>query len=704
MPKEYDEVLKNFAKDIPGVVFHYTVHPDRPDMIKLLNENAIDVWGVSSDEVEDNPDKIWEMIHKCDLKAMRASIAKSTEEMASWEFRWRTFDKMNSKKWLYGRGTPTALPDGSIRWLTFVFDITSEIQAATEAAKAMDGLTIAMEAVPDGFAIFDEHERLITCNHPYRDIYKKSQFSLVKGASFESILRAGLKAGQFMVDDVHKSAWLTERMRNFHRATVVEEVQLYDGTWLRVFERPTGNGGRAAFCVDITHAKERETELENAVLTDPLTGLLNRRGLNKKISALPGAMPPAHRAAFLHIDLDKFKTINDGYGSDAGDYILTKISNKLRQLAGTDTCLARGGGDEFIALIPNAPSEIEAFRFAERLRSIITSPIKYKGRVCQIGASIGISFWYPNASYAIEQALLDAETALMRSKSAGRNRSIIFREEMRAQALKTACHANEIKTGLQSDQFVPFFQPQIEWPGQQLCGFEAMARWVHAGGKTESASCFIEDAIDTGLIVDIDKVMITRRFEALEKLTRAGLTTQSLSMNLSSAFLRSPELLDTITSQARSHAIEHNRIHIEIVEASLVDDRSKAITKNVSALSAAGFKIDLDDFGTGHTAITNLRQFPVQRIKIDRSLIHSIETDQSLRAITEGIYGLCCKMGIDAIASGIETQKELRLLSEIGLSVFQGYHLGHPMSFGDLIQWLQEQSFLEAATPQSKIS
>lgn len=691
-----DDMLRSFAQDVPGLVLNYTIQPDGKETVRILNEATEEIWGLNTAEAQDDPQKIWDRVHREDLSGMKASVAASAADLSPWEYRWRMFDQNGSKKWLHGRGTPKALPDGSICWLTFIFDVSSQIEARTEATKAMDQLAIAMEAIPDGFAIFDENERFVTCNPPFREIHSKCRFALVKGASFEGILRAAVRTGQFKLDEADQRAWFSQRVKNFRRATMVEEVQLHDGRWMRLLERPTSNGGRVAFSVDITRSKKRQFELETAALTDPLTGLLNRRGLSEKVSALKASIKPDQQIAFVHIDLDRFKTVNDGMGHEAGDYVLTTVAQKLTTLVAKGSIIARVGGDEFVLVYENAPKEVEVFKFAERLRALIMAPSKFKERICQVGASVGISFWCPNKSYAIEQALLDADTALMQGKAGGRNRSIIFREIMRTQAIETANIAGQIKKSLKQKEFVPYFQPQIEWPSGRLCGFEALVRWKRPDGKATPASTFISVANETGLVVDIDREMIAASFDALQTLRRIGLSRGDLSLNLSSPVLRSPDLVETILSESRHTGIEPSDIHIEIVESMLLEDRTDAIATNVAALVDAGFRIDLDEFGTGQSALANLSRFPIDRIKIDQSLISSIDIDPSLRAITEGIYGLCKRMNIGTVAAGIETSSELEQLSKIGFSVFQGYHLGRPMSFDDLMIWLFKRGDVKA--------
>ncbi len=694
MDTSNEHLLSEFARNVPGAAFFYTVRPDGRQTVQLLNTHVSDIFGLPGSATTPDAAALWAATHPDDLEDMQVSVKESAQTLCHWEHTWRVRDLDGRHRWLQGRGTPEALADGSVRWLTFVFDITAQITAEAEAAKAVNQLAVAMEAIPDGFALFDEHERLITCNAPFKGLLPDTSALLVKGTTFESILRADVTAGNYKIPRAKWDAWIKTRMTHYRRGDCTEEIEHTDGRWFRVLERPTSTGGRVAFIIDITKTKARQAELENAALTDALTGLLNRRGISDRIANTDQWVTPGERIVFLHLDLDKFKTVNDALGHEAGDFVLTTVASKLVQLAGDRAEIARVGGDEFVIALPSKQGEEHIFTFAETLRAAITKPSHFKGRLCQVGASIGISFWCPEGSDLLEQALLDADTALMQGKTLGRNKTVVFRSRMRAHAVETAQIASKIKESLRERRFIPFFQPQIEWPGGQICGFETLVRWIGENGSVTPAGAFINVATETGLILDIDREMLILGLDALYSLTQEGFETPSLSVNLSGAMLGSPDVLDTVLDAVGWRGLDHGQINIEILESTLLDDRSDTIAENINALAQAGFRIELDDFGTGHTALASLRQFPVHRIKIDRSLITEIDTDPSLQAITEGIFSLCQRLGVDTIAEGIETDAELAKLSQIGISKFQGYRLAKPMSYETLLRWLADRGDL----------
>lgn len=585
-------------------------------------------------------------------------------------------------------------------YLAVVHEVSSQMETEADAISMMGKLNTAIEALPDGFALFDENDRLVICNSKFRELYTPSIPAIIRGTSFKSILRYGLKQGQYVEAYGREEEWLHERLEMHSRADSVVEHRMADGRWLRILERKTSDGGRVGLRIDITELKEKQLELERTALTDSLTGLANRHGLSAFLAGAPAMLVPDERLALFHIDLDKFKAINDAIGHDAGDFVLRNVSQGLSAKVTADdrVVIARVGGDEFVVAMATTMGDAEMHAFAEDLRIALTDPVIFDGRLCQVGASIGISFWSHEAPISMEQALLDADTALLQAKGLGRNICLLFKKEMRNQAVSAAHIASEIKEGLKWGDFVPFFQPQVELPSGRVRGLEALARWRHSDGTHWSASAFMDIAKEAGLGSSLDREMIEKSLDAFKRLEETGIPTQRLSLNMSSSHLRDPFLVDQLCQDVETRGLETSMVALEILESTLLDDRCSSISVNIHALAEAGFRIELDDFGTGHTAIASLREFPVHQIKIDRSLIRSIDTNPDVLAITEGIFNLCRKLGVEALAEGVETEHEAKTLVEIGFEVFQGFYFAHPMSEWDLCNWFVNRADIRTRT------
>lgn len=574
-------------------------------------------------------------------------------------------------------------------------DLSHQRAAETATLTARASLQNAIETLPDGFVLFDKDDRLVVCNSRYRETYALSADAMTPGNNFEAIVQYGLDRGQYADAIGREQEWLAERLLWHERADQAIEQKLADGRWLRVVERKTPEGGRVGIRVDITEIKERQQLLENAAETDALTSLTNRRGVSAYLALIQSLLGANERLAVMHLDLDKFKAINDANGHEAGDFLLVTVANRLKEHARDSDIVARNGGDEFLILMRTSRTDAELLDIANRVRTDIGRPASFKGRRCQIGVSIGVALWHTDSLHPIEQVLADADTALFDGKREGRNRVALFSPQMREVTVRNAQLAQQIRVALNQDQILPHFQPQLDVTGTHVTGFEALARWDAPGRGILGGGEFLPVAEEAGLIADIDATILIKSLGFVRALTDAGFEGANVSVNISSARLSDTSLADRIIKQVAAFGLSPSQLHIEILESTLLDDRSNSIAQTIANLSNSGFRIELDDFGTGHTAIGSLRKFPVDRIKIDRSLISGIDQDHSTRLITHAIVRLAEQLEIKVLAEGVETEAERAVLEEIGCPFVQGFLFARPMGTDTLMRWLQARNLLK---------
>ena len=453
--------------------------------------------------------------------------------------------------------------------------------------------------------------------------------------------------------------------------------------------------------VDITETKRQKAKLEQAACTDDLTGLRNRRGLGDHLSSISETLAADARLVLLHIDLDKFKSINDTLGHEAGDFVLCAVADTLRAHSADEDVLARIGGDEFLIAKSTVASNDQVTAMCEALIRDVSRPLHFDGKQCNFGASIGIAFHMPGSAEPIDNSIADADIALNTAKSKGRGRCEVFSTALRAQAVRTAVLAGEIRESLLANAFEPYLQPQIDIASGDVIGFEALVRWRHSTRGILNAGAFLDVAEETGLIEDIDTQVYEQAFSMFDPLARAGLPNVQIGINASTAQLSKPHLVDHLIWAADAASIDPHRVSIELLESTILDDRAANVIENIHRLGKVGFAIELDDFGTGHAAIANLQKFNVERIKIDRSLITNIDQDDELKVITSAIVALGRNLGIRVLAEGIETQAELNYMAQIGCTCAQGYLIGHPMSLGDALAWYHERN---AAGPSHRVA
>lgn len=689
MPPHKDRDVEAFAANLPGAAFFYMIDGDGRNRIEYLNEGCEEIWSLSAKEIGNDPTPLWAMIHPDDIDDMKASVEHSAETLSIWEARFRITDSNGVEKTLLSRGTPEARLDGGVRWLTFIFDVTAETRREALFHTVTKQLNFVSDAIPDGFGLFDPQERLVVCNQLFCDAYGLPDMEAARGLTYRGILERAVH-GPALPNATGRD-WIAAALANFRDASSRLEEEWTDGRWMRVIDRPTEDGGRVAFRIEITESVRRKRDLERAATTDPVTGLLNRRGLALHIADMQDRLPETASLVVMHIDLDKFKSINDVYGHDTGDVVLREVARRLQAHLGDDALIARAGGDEFIAVAVHDAAAGPADGIAESLRAMMIEPVEANARSCRIGATLGFAEWTAGGGTGIEQTLADADTALMSGKAAGRCRTVRFRPEMGVEARTSAAVAAEIKRALAEDAFVPFFQPQVDYPHGRVVGLEALARWRRCDGRHDPAATFIRVANETGLVSQIDRMIYGKCLDALCELDRSGLDRPTVSINLSAQQLGTDGIVELLLDGLFERGLSPSTVNIEVLESTLLDNRADRINCNINALAKAGFGIELDDFGTGHTALASLTTFPVNRIKIDRSLISGVDLDRKKRAIVSGLFLVCDKLGIEALAEGVETRAELDVLHGIGFRVFQGFYFSRPMPSSELLPWVRRR-------------
>ncbi len=588
-------------------------------------------------------------------------------------------------------------------FIAFLQDITCYQEARTAAHAAQSILTTAIESLPDGFVLYDADDRLVLCNDRYKDIYQQSAAVMKPGTTFREILQFGLNRGEYSEAIGREEEWLRDRLLAHKKADKTVEQKLSSGQWLRIVERLTANGGRVGLRIDITALKENEAKLEKYAITDPLTGLMNRRGLAEKMAELVRDLNVGERTVILHVDLDKFKAINDTQGHDAGDFVLQHVGQLLQNCAGGESVVARVGGDEFIILMNSRQCNDLIVDCGQRVMKHLAEPVTFRDQICNLSACIGIAFYDPIEQSSINIAMSAADIALNEAKQVGRGQCRVFEQSMRDSTIRMIEMAQEIRLGIDAGQFEPYFQPQINSMTGEIIGLEALIRWRHPKRGLVPAFEFLPAAERAGLMGALDEVVMDRSCAAIAEILSWGIGDICVSINTSMQQLRDRNILNKLQDYLDKYGITPECLKIELLESTLLDERSDVIVENVHRLIQHGFLVELDDFGTGHAAIATLRKFAVSRIKIDRSLVQGINLDEELQVITGAIISLADRLGIKVLAEGVETDLEEGTLQRLGCACVQGYLHARPMPISMLKEWvIAQQLKAGGAYPQTK--
>ncbi|MEZ5282719.1 MAG: EAL domain-containing protein [Acidimicrobiales bacterium] len=437
-------------------------------------------------------------------------------------------------------------------------------------------------------------------------------------------------------------------------------------------------GGLVVSGHDISELWRARTELEHMAGHDPLTGLANRGRLSEELARrLDPNCREAGPVAVAFIDLDRFKPVNDLYGHETGDELLTMVAARLRDALRDDDVVARFGGDEFIAVMPDAG--ISTDDLAERIVSALSTPFRLSVGVVQISASVGVVAATPGDDP--DTVLAEADNAMYAVKNDVKHTPSLRNIATRRRLADGVTHAFE------RDEFTVHYQPIIDLQTNRWVGFEALSRWNHPELGLLLPADFIDIVEDIGLGLRLGAATIETICQDLGRLRdRTGLEP-SISVNASADEVTNPDYASTLTSALNGCDISPDRFTIEISERSILGRggrTGRVVPANLAALAEQGVGIAVDDFGTGYSSLTHLVSFPIDRIKIDRSFVAGVVDDAQRRSVIAALVGLAQSTGMSVVAEGIADQDQLDMLLSVGCHLGQGFFMAKPMAYEGL--------------------
>lgn len=441
---------------------------------------------------------------------------------------------------------------------------------------------------------------------------------------------------------------------------------------------------------DLEAARDR---IEHNALHDSLTGLPNRRYLDDMLRRhAEDGYCGTGSIALLHLDLDRFKQINDTLGHAAGDAMLVHASRILRDKSGPDDFVARVGGDEFIVLSTAAEGETRLSELAHRIVKEMRKPVPYETHECRFGVSVGIAV-ESGEQLDVQRLLMNADIALYRAKGRGRNRYEFFSEALQAEVVQSKRIADDILKGLEREEFTAFYQPQFDARTLDVVGIEALARWVHPTDGIKTPDTFLPVAEELNVVTTIDRMILDQALLALERLDMKGLSVPRASVNVSLKRISEEDLI----SGLEELQISKGRIAFELVESIYLDEGDAAVAWNIDRIKELGIDIEIDDFGTGYTSIVALQKLRPARLKIDRQLVEPIVSDKAQRRLLASIVEIGKSMDIEIVAEGVETMAHAAILRDLGCDVLQGYAFAKPLCLDELEVFLRSQRWRQAS-------
>ncbi|WP_405121627.1 phosphodiesterase DibA [Pseudomonas petroselini] len=429
---------------------------------------------------------------------------------------------------------------------------------------------------------------------------------------------------------------------------------------------------------DISAIKDSEHELAHLAHHDPLTDLPNRLLFTDRAQqALASAQVHKRGCALLLLDLDHFKIINDSLGHNVGDQLLKLVGERLKALFGPGVTLARLGGDEFAVLAESCPQVAQAASLAQRMLEAMKQPFLFDGHQLFISASIGISL-FPNDALSAEQLLRNADSALFKAKSTGREGYALYTEELTAHAQNRVEIASELRRALEQKELRVYYQPVHDLNGSRLIGVEALVRWQHPARGLLPPGEFIPIAERTGLIADIDAWVMDQACRQMCDWLAQGAPLSFIAINVSSRLFARRELYEQVAQVLHDTGLDPAFLELEVTESAVMDDPEVAL-EQLHRLRELGLRLAIDDFGTGYSSLLRLKRLPVQKLKIDQGFVAGLPWDEDDAAIVRVVIALAKSMGMQVHAEGIEQEEQARFLLDQQCDMGQGYWFGKPM-------------------------
>ncbi len=528
-------------------------------------------------------------------------------------------------------------------------------------------------------------------------IYANEAFERITGYRRSEILGRNCRVLQGSESDPTAIARLRQAITERREINVTLCNYRKDGTpfWNNLYLAPVRDGeGRVTHFVgvqhDISERKAYEAKLSFHASHDALTGLANRSLFESHLlHEVPLAQRHGRQLAVLFVDLDDFKPINDSLGHEVGDQVLIQVSQRLAdELAPGDT-LARFGGDEFVILLPKLHQEEAAVRLAERLLTCIGRPYRVEEHEFYIGASVGIAFLHDGLHNPVE-LIQQADMAMYRAKQRGRNAWECFTDELNDEVSARMALRNDLQEAIEAGSFELHYQPLLDAGDESVLGFEALVRWKHPVRGYLSPGTFIPLAEDTGQIGPISEWVLRQACRDMCRLSAEGYGQFRVSVNLSPLQFRRANFLANLQQVLRETGLSPQALELELTEGVLMTETATAVA-TLHRLREMGVEVSIDDFGTGFSSLSYLKQLPIGKIKIDRSFIRDVTTHRHDGAIVQGIISMAHHLGLTVVAEGIEEPQQRDFLAAHGCDVFQGFLFARPMPLDRLRRYLNER-------------
>ncbi len=617
-------------------------------------------------EAELRAKKILDLVHPQDLEVTFKEMGKLSKGMNVLYFENRVRHKDGSYR-VIAWSAATAERE------SVICALGQDISQEHAARRGLFQAAAVFKNSGEGILISDTDGRIRDVNVAFSRITGYSREEAIGQST--NLLRSGRHDADFYADmwrTMQKDGvWRGEIWNRRKSGTVFPEL-------LTISKIDGPDGGYMAIFTDISQLKETEEQLQKLAHYDPLTNLPNRFLINERLEhGVRRAQRRSDRLAVFFLDIDGFKNINDSLGHLAGDRLLRATADRLRNVLRDDDSVGRIGGDEFLMVLDDIRTYDDATTIAEKIIGVLRKPMILEGRSISVSASIGISI-YPDDGQTAETLMSNADAAMYNAKDQGRDTFRFYSEHLTRQAFQNVLIDSALREAIARKEFRLAFQPQVNTEDQSLLGLEVLLRWHHPPLGTVSPTQFIPQAERTGLIRDIGHWVLEQSCKQGSQWIADGLQFGHLAVNVSAPQFREEDFVDRVHQVLADTGFPPEKLELELTESVLVRDTERLI-ESMHKLRALGVMFAIDDFGTGYSSLSYLKRMPIDRLKLDKSFVDHITSDDSDRSIAGAVLALGEAMGLPVIAEGIEHEEQARVLQSLGCKQFQGYLYGMPM-------------------------
>ncbi len=676
------KMLDSLMENLDGLV--YCCLPDEQWTMVFVSSGCVGLTGYSPQELLYNRKISYEsMTHPEDREYIRQQIGNALRNESRFSIEYRIFRADGKVRWVWERGVGVYDDDGTVIAVEgFIQDISHKKQQEQALRDAETRYRSIFENAVEGIFQTSLTGQYLDANPSLARIYGYASREELMDDLIN--IQTQLYVDPNRRDDFKMLMDMNGRVHNFE-----SEVYRKDGQMIWISENArsvTNDLGEILYyegtVEDITERRHYEEKIRHQATHDSLTGLPNRYLLEDRLQQAINYAERYHtKLAVAFIDLDQFKHINDTLGHDAGDQLLLTVAERLTVLVRDSDTVVRLGGDEFVILLSSVHKTEDITHTLQRILASIAQPVALNGMDFNISCSIGVSI-YPEDGVQANVLLKNADSAMYKAKQSGRNNFQFFTRKLNAILQERMDIERRLRNAVKKEELLLHYQPKIDLADNRINGAEALIRWRPEGGAMISPARFIPVAEETGLIGEIgDWVLATACMQSQAFAKKLGHPIL-VSVNISPRQFHKKGLAQHVAGVIARTGADPASIELEITESTLAEDMA-AFIDTLHELKAVGVKLAIDDFGTGYSSMTYLKDFPVDRLKIDQGFVYNLEQTPANEAILNAIVTLGRNLGLKVIAEGVETEYQRNFLKDIGCHELQGYFYSKPLAITD---------------------